>query len=438
AQPDQKFVVIFDDLKRASRDTRAFLDLRDAFRRRDVAIECLNFKFEETPEGEFIETIIAAQGALERKQNGRQVAQKMKARMENGYYVHTAPIGYCYKEIKGRGKMLFPNPPFDGIIREAFDGYANGRFQTQAEVKRFFESFPDFPRNKQGEVKQKRVVDILTQPVYTGHICSETYGIHWLPGQHEALISLETYEKVQERRAGVARAPKRKNIGDQFALRGIVTCAGCDTPLRSSFSKGRHGGRYPYYLCQTKTCDHYGKSIKRDTVEADIGELVKQLQPTKGLLTLATAMFRRAWDMRKDQAKDIVQSGKKQIATIDKQIDSLLARILDATNPTIIGTYEDKIAKLEKDKRLMAENLQKQAEPKGTFEEKLEPALQFLANPWKLWENGNITLRRTVLKLAFADRIPYCRIEGARTPKTAIPFKALAVYSGGGVLNGGA
>ena len=51
AQPNERFVVIFDDLKRASRDTRAFLDLRDAFRSRNVAIECLNFKYEETPEG---------------------------------------------------------------------------------------------------------------------------------------------------------------------------------------------------------------------------------------------------------------------------------------------------------------------------------------------------------------------------------------------------
>ena len=30
AQPGERFTVIFDDLKRASRDTRAFLDLRDA------------------------------------------------------------------------------------------------------------------------------------------------------------------------------------------------------------------------------------------------------------------------------------------------------------------------------------------------------------------------------------------------------------------------
>ena len=95
----------------------------------------------------------------------------------------------------------------------------------------FSESFPDFPRNKRGEVTQQRVTDILTHPIYTGHICSETYGINWLPAQHEALISLEVFDKVQTRRKGVAKAPKRKNIGDQFALRGIALCACCDVPL---------------------------------------------------------------------------------------------------------------------------------------------------------------------------------------------------------------
>lgn len=62
-----------------ARDTRFHLDLRDAFRARNAQVECLNFRLDESPEGEFIETIIAAQGALERKQNGRQVAQKMEA-----------------------------------------------------------------------------------------------------------------------------------------------------------------------------------------------------------------------------------------------------------------------------------------------------------------------------------------------------------------------
>jgi len=147
AQPNERFIVVFDDLKRASRDTRAYLDLRDAFRDRGAIMDCLNMKLGDTPEDEFIETIMAAQGALERKQNGRQVAQKMKARMESGYWIHNPPIGYKYETIKPHGKLLVPVEPVASIIREAFEGYAIGRFQTQAEIKRFFEGFPAFPRN---------------------------------------------------------------------------------------------------------------------------------------------------------------------------------------------------------------------------------------------------------------------------------------------------
>ncbi|MEP3918449.1 recombinase family protein, partial [Ascidiaceihabitans sp.] len=427
AQPDERFVVIFDDLKRFARDTRFHLDLRDAFRKRGATIECLNYKFDDTPEGEFVETILAAQGALERKQNGRQVAQKMKARMQNGYWIHTAPIGFRYETFEGRGKMLVPNPPFDGIIREAFEGYASGRFRTQAEVKRFFESFPDFPRNKHGEVKQQRVSDILSHSAYTGHICSENYGISWLKGRHTPLISLETFDKVQERRAGSVKAPKRANIGDAFALRGIVTCACCDVPLRSSVSKG-NGGFYPYYLCQTKGCEAYGKSIKRDTLENDVGNIIKTLQPTRDVITMAKAMFRVAWEQRRTQAQDILRSGKRQLTALDKEIDTVLQRIMQASNATVIRSYEDRVAKLERDKAVLAENLAKQAEPKGSFEEKLEPALTFLANPWKLWETPGkiqIHLRRLVLKLAFTGPIKYCRIEGTRTTGTALLFKAL-------------
>ncbi|WP_274594816.1 recombinase family protein [Parasedimentitalea marina] len=346
AQPNERFTVIFDDLKRFARDTRFHLDLRDAFRLRGASIECLNFKFDDTPEGEFIETIMAAQGALERKQNGRQVAQKMKARMQSGYWIHNPPVGYRYETVKGHGKLLIPNPPFDAIIREAIERYASGHFQTQAEVKRYFEKFPDFPRNKHGEIRQQRVTDILSQPLYTGYICSEVYGINWLKGYHEPLISVETYEKVQARRNGVAKAPMRKNIGNDFALRGFVCCADCNTPLRSSWTKGKTK-RYPYYLCQSKAYASYGKSIARNQVESDVGDLIKQLQPSQKLFILATAMLKYAWDHQRNQSAEIVSAAKRKVMNIEKEIDALLTRILAASNNTVIARYEDKIAELE-------------------------------------------------------------------------------------------
>ena len=115
------------------------------------------------------------------------------------------------------------------------------------------------------------MTDILINPLFTGFICSKTYGIDWLDGHHKALISLETFDRVQSRRKCTTKVPMSKNIGNDFALRGFVTCGDCGVPLRSSWSTGRTQ-RYAYYLCQTKTCDSYGKSVPRDRLESEVGE----------------------------------------------------------------------------------------------------------------------------------------------------------------------
>ena len=106
AQKGKPYVVIFDDLKRFASHTEFHLKLRREFAQRGALVECPNFKFEDSPEGVFIETVIAAQGQLEREQNRRQVIQKMTARVEKGCYVFNAPVGYRYERDRVHGKLL--------------------------------------------------------------------------------------------------------------------------------------------------------------------------------------------------------------------------------------------------------------------------------------------------------------------------------------------
>ncbi|MEL6171735.1 MAG: hypothetical protein AAFR02_06935 [Pseudomonadota bacterium] len=153
--------------------------------------------------------------------------------------------------------------------------------------------------------------------------------------------------------------------------------------------------------------------------------MIKSLQPTEGLMAAAKAMFRHIWDAKEAQAKDVLRTGKRKIVSLDKDIDRLLDTITSVSKASVIARCEDKIDVLEREKTKLAQEMDEMAKPKGSFEEKLEPVLTFLANPFKIWASGNIDLRRLVLKLAFADRIFYDRFEGARTPEIAFPFKAL-------------
>ncbi len=107
----------------------------------------------------------------------------------------------------------------------------------------------------------------------------------------------------------------RKNIGNDFALRGFVCYANCGVPLRSSWSTGKTR-RYAYYLCQTKSCASYGKSIARDKIEGEIGALIKSLQPTKQLLTLAKAMLETLGNRPYHPAPDSAQTGLRRAHSI--------------------------------------------------------------------------------------------------------------------------
>ncbi len=426
AQVDKRYVVIFDDLKRFARDTEFHIKLRRELNNRNATVECLNFKFEDTPEGKFIETIMAAQGELEREQNGRQVIQKMKARVEQGYYVFHAPFGYKYEKAKHGGKILVRDEPVASIVQEALEGYACGRFQTQVEVQRFLESKPEFPKDfPDGTIRPFKATRILTRPVYAGYVRAPKWGVSLREGHHEGLISFGTFDKIQERFNQGVLAPARKDIRDDFVLRGFVECGDCNHPLTASYSKSKTGAQHAYYRCHHKACGSYGKSIRRDKIEGEFEELLQTMQPTENVFQIARIMFKEAWDQRMAQSNHALQELKRQVSEIEKQVGRLIERVVDTDNPTIASAYEKKIEVLEREKLVATEKIQKSGKPRHTFDEMFELAMGFLSSPWKIWGSGELHLRKTVLRLAFSERIPYCREKGYLNPKKSLPFKVL-------------
>lgn len=428
-RPNENYVVIFDDLKRYARDTEFHLKLRRVMTARGARRECLNFDFDDSPEGKFIETIIAAQGELEREQNGRQTIQKMKARVEQGFWVFKAPEGYKYKKSKSGGRILVPDPVLGPIVKEALEGFASGHFASQVEVKRFLESKPDFPKTrKKGEVLNTRITRLLNQPIYAGYVSAPNWNISPRPGNHEALISKATYEKIQDRLNEKAHVTVRKDIHEDFPLRGFATCSDCDVPYRSGWSKGKNK-KYAYYTCQTKGCASYGKSIGKERIEGEFEALLKTMRPTHQLVAMLRVMVERAWDMQAERMNALRTAFKSDLRAVEEQIDSFLERIIESSSMTATRAYERKINDLEKEKLLLEEKIlnfgSKKIEKTFTKRDALEHSLKFLANPCKIWDSGNLALRKLVLKLAFFGPMRYHRDKGILNTKKSLPFSIL-------------
>ena len=421
-------IIIIDDITRLARNIDTHLRLRRAIAEAGATLESPSIEFGEDSDSILVENLLASVSQHQRQKNSEQTRNRMWARMLNGYWVFRPPIGYRYERVSGQGKILVRDEPFASIIQEALEGFASGRFQIQAEVKRFLERFPEYPRDLNGEVRIQRVTEILSRVVYAGYVEFREWKVNLRPAQHEGLISFETFQKIQGRLQEKARAPVRKDLNEDFPLRGFITCCDCNYPLTSCWSKGRHK-RYPYYLCHNRGCDSYGKSIPRDRLENEFEALLRKLKPTEGLFKLAKAMFTDLWNHRLNNTAALAQSAKKELAKIERQTQQLLDRIVEATSPAVISAYEQRITDLEKSRIEIQEKLAKNAKPRHAFEEMFEPALVFLANPCKLWAFGEFELKRTVLKLAFSDRLAYCRNHGLRTADLAFPFKVLEGFS---------
>lgn len=420
--------VLIDDISRLARGLQAHLELRGAIAKAGGILESPSIEFGEDPDSILVENLLASVSQHQRQKNGEQTRNRMKARIQNGYFVFQAPAGYRYARVSGRGKMLVRDEPAASVVQEALEGYASGRFENQAEVMRFLQANPLFPKDATGIVRHQRVGILLTNPVYAGYVEAPDWGVSLRAGQHEGLISWQTYKRIQERLNGATYAPRQKNINEDFPLRGYVGCAHCGTRLTACWSKGTHG-KHPYYLCPKRGCESYGKSIRRDRIEGEFETLLQKLQPSERLFKVAVTMFKELWDHRLKQGESQAKALGAQLVKVERQVAQLLDRILDASVPTVIRAYEAKVRELEEQKLLIEERMAGESHPAASFNDGLRTALGFLASPWNLWNTGRLEDRRAVLKLAFAGQLEYARNEGFRTTDLSLPFKVLGAFS---------
>ncbi|MEO0429446.1 MAG: recombinase family protein [Pseudomonadota bacterium] len=211
-------------------------------------------EFGEDADSELQELIMATVSQHQRRKNAEQTVNRMQARLKSGFWLFFAPVGYRYAKTAGSGKVLVRDEPLASIVQEALEGYASGRFETQAEVKRFLERFAEYPRDRHGEVRNQRVKELLTRIVYAGYVDYAEWDVRMVSARHEGLIDLTTYERIQERLTGRAQAPARKDLNADFPLRGFVVCGDCGNPLSACWSMSKTGKRHPYYLCHNKGC----------------------------------------------------------------------------------------------------------------------------------------------------------------------------------------
>lgn len=416
--PKVSFFIV-DDMSRLARDVALYFTLKDQLDEVNVTLKMTNQEFDDSSSGRMLEQIQATIKEYERNDNRERVIRRMRARIEQGYWPHCAPPGY--KNVTGpdKKKYLVIDEQTGGLIRKAFEGYANGKFPTLKAVAKFLNRNNFKTKWTKKKIHPSQVDRLLRRKFYAGIIESKSWGVKNIEGKHVALISLDLFKKVQQKLNGASPTKARKDIHADFPLRGLIVCSTCKNHMTANWSTGR-SSKYPYYRCSTKGC--LTKSVAKKKVEKQFKRAISEAEISSKVVQIFELVTKDVWQRKKKDINADKKLAQKSIDRLRAELDAELDAYTKASSTTIRKHLEKRADELEK-------KIKKAEEEKTQIEKQfidLETALyrvcQFLKNPHREWEKSPIEQKQVITRLVFKGPLEFNKVSGFETVEKSLLF----------------
>jgi DNA invertase Pin-like site-specific DNA recombinase len=253
-------VVVVYKIDRLSRSLTDFLKLVEIFDRHGVTFVSITQSFNTTTSmGRLVLIILLGFAQYEREAIGERIRDKFAASRARGMWMGgKVPFGY---DVHAR--KLVVNKTEAAIIRRIFHGFealGSGTKLTQALLAEGVTTRSGRPINK-GDIYK-----LLNNRTYVGEV--EHKGQVY-PGEHEAIVPRDLWERVHELLQESPRARANKNRAQSPALlRGLIF--GADGRAMSPTHTRRRGKHYRYYVSQSTLKGDNSENVIRRVSAAEI------------------------------------------------------------------------------------------------------------------------------------------------------------------------
>ena len=296
-------VVLVKETDRLARNTLDHLTIRFILQKAGVKLISANQPgIDDSPEGNFIDTVIAAANTLSSQLTGRKVSDNLVEKARAGYWPGVAPLGYLNVDNPKPTsvydkKIIIPDPEKASYMTQAFRLYATGTYNGQALADHLYEGGL---RSKTGGIIHDSVLfNCLKNKVYIGKIPWKGE-IH--QGHHEPLTDIDTFNRCQEVMSAHNQNASRRRKHN-YLLRGFIYCANCNGRRMWGEKHTKPSGLvFEQYFCP---------KCKKGTY-IDINRLEKQVEH----------IFDRDIEITKEYANEMVELAKKILAEFRDNTDA--------------------------------------------------------------------------------------------------------------------
>ncbi|MBE7031850.1 MAG: recombinase family protein [Ruminococcaceae bacterium] len=300
-----------DRLSRSQKDTLYLIE--DVFNPHNVDFISLNESMDtSTPLGRLMLGILSAFAQLERENIKERTSMGMKERVKEGYWMGggRVPFGYDYDQSRG---ILVPNRDAE-TVRRIYELYLDG--YSLNSIARML-----------GLRYEKLARQILMRKSNAGYI---VYNGEEYKGRHEAIVSLETYEKAMQKMQ--ERSGKFKG-STQNLLTGLVRCGICGAKMRYQ-RWGKQGYRLVCYS-KDKSKPHLVKDP--DCTNGGIWATELENVVKEDLFSIGV----KTQNNKKVDEKDVLEILKENEAKITEKLKRLYNLYAEATDDALKETIAE-------------------------------------------------------------------------------------------------
>ncbi len=334
----------------------------------------------------------------------------MNQALKQGKWLWKAPYGYKnMQSVSGTEiiKYIDIDPITSDLVRLAFHQMETGIY-TAEEVRHQI-------AEKGMTLTKQSFLNMLQNIFYEGKILIKPYKGEpemIIKGQHQAIVSEETFQAVQYILSGKKKSYKGLTKDTETPLVGKLYCSVCNRPMTGSGSKG-NGGIYHYYHCQRK----YGckNAIPAKTANEVFENYLSGFQARPQTVVLFEAIL-------KDTFKTSGIDRELEKSRIKSEIKQLDERLEKAAIKNLDGVWDDNTFLKHKETFESQKNeLSVKLKGLNTIEPKflnyLTNSTQLIGDLMLFYKSCDTTTRKKLVGSIFPDKL-YFDKKVYRTTKT--------------------
>jgi site-specific DNA recombinase len=202
----------------------------------------------------------------------------LKEKARQGHLVGMLPWGYVRDP---QSKIAVPDPERAPLVLEMYERYATGQESDLSIASWLNAKGARTARNR--SFGKDTVREMLCNAAYAGYVTGGRSRDRSIPGLHEAIITDELFDRVQDVRGWRTRVVKPGPPSEEYLLRKLLYCERCGSRMH-----GTRGSKTAVrrYMCSTR---RYGnpcgeRIVKAEQLERQLVDWIRDFQPDGELL----------------------------------------------------------------------------------------------------------------------------------------------------------